>query len=137
MAWALAKRTLAKTKRRRTSRPRLPRIHSLPRPNKARNLGRFERTGRVMTDDELRKLYMDAGLDPEPYIEMARKAQAYKKQYYADHSMCPKCGYDKYSSTYIGFIINPEHPETYKDTNRVSCGRCDWTGITHDLTGET
>jgi len=85
-----------------------------------------------MTEEELRKMYEDAGFDPEPYIEQWKYAHKVQDQYDVDHAACPKCGNDKLSSTYVGYVLNIAHPEKYKDENRVGC-KCGWKGITHDM----
>ncbi len=87
-----------------------------------------------MTEAELVKMYSDAGFDPKPYLIQYRKQQKFKKEYYEVlHIYCPECGNDKYSSTYVGYIISPTNPEAFKDGNEVVCSKCGWTGITHDL----
>lgn len=86
-----------------------------------------------VTDEELTKMYEEAGLDAKAYLAKRDRAKAAEKQYYIDHSCCPECGYDKYSSTYMGYIISWDHPEKFKDSNHVQCGHCGWKGITHDL----
>ena len=88
----------------------------------------------MISDDELRELYLQAGLDPDFYLDQIHKGRELKRQYdEVDHVACPKCGSLKYSSTYVGYIMNYEHPENYKDENAVKCSDCGWKGITHDL----
>jgi DNA-directed RNA polymerase subunit RPC12/RpoP len=86
-----------------------------------------------ITDADLTKMYQEAGLDAKAYLDKRDKAKAVEKQYYIDHAACPECGHNKYSSTYVGYIISWDHPETFKDENDVRCGHCGWKGITHDL----
>jgi len=87
----------------------------------------------MMAKEELRKLYLEAGLDPDEYIPIMQRAEKYKEDYYnVFHVCCPNCGNDKYSSTYVGYIVNPSDLESFKDENDVGC-KCGWTGITHDL----
>ena len=88
----------------------------------------------MLTEATLRAMYIHAGLDPEVHLAKWRFAKQYEKDYYnVHHVCCPKCGCDRYSSTYMGFIINHEHPEAFKDSNAVECAECGWSGITHNL----
>jgi len=52
------------------------------------------------------------------------------EEYYKHHKCCPECGYDKHSSTYLGYVFVKEKP--YKDENHCKC-KCGWSGITDDL----
>ncbi len=55
-----------------------------------------------------------------------------RKRYHNNHSRCPSCHNTKFSSTYMGFILDMSKPEEYRDENKIVCS-CGWTGITHDL----
>lgn len=57
------------------------------------------------------------------------------EDYYNAHSHCPKCHSTKHSSTYMGYIMDPNNISAYKDENKVMC-KCGWSGITHDLISE-
>ena len=63
-------------------------------------------------------------------------AQQYRTEYYLQHEVCPKCKGKCYCTTYMGPVMNVEHPETYKDKNKVEC-MCGWSGIHHDLIPDT
>jgi len=86
-----------------------------------------------MTEDQLRKMYTDAGLDPEPHIADWKRLQEAKVQYEVDHAACPRCGCTAHSSTYIDNIWIVGRETEYKNPNRVQCSDCGWTGIGHDL----
>jgi hypothetical protein len=68
-----------------------------------------------------------------------KKLKEFREQYYIDHKACPKCGYTGTCSTYVGYIpvIDANYEIKYKDENRVTCNKCHWEGITHDLVKET
>lgn len=65
--------------------------------------------------------------------ELRKKASEYRSIYYKKHSACPNCNSDRYSSTLVGYVMDIEYPEKYKDQNRVTCSDCGWKGIYHDL----
>lgn len=54
-------------------------------------------------------------------------------KYYQEHSYCPRCGGNSYSTDYVGYIMIFGKEESYKDENRAYC-ICGWKGIVHDLT---
>ena len=57
----------------------------------------------------------------------------YMEQYDKEHYCCPKCHSKNNSSTLVGYIYDPTHPEDYKDCNSVHCYTCGWNGIKHDM----
>ena len=52
------------------------------------------------------------------------------------HAVCPKCKSKKYWTTLAKYLVDLNHPEKYRDQNRVHCDNCGWEGITHDLIPE-
>lgn len=58
------------------------------------------------------------------------------REYRENHTYCPECGSCKNHQTLMGYVMDINHPEDFKDLNRVSCIECDWTGTVHDLVGE-
>ena len=65
----------------------------------------------------------------DPIIERILSA---REHYTNSHKFCPKCKSTKYSSTLTTFLFDINHPENYRDENRIKC-ECGWSGITHDL----
>ena len=57
----------------------------------------------------------------------------FMKQYHNLHHCCPKCGYNGYETTLLGYIFNEDNPGDYKNKNQVICTKCGWRGIYHDL----
>ena len=53
-----------------------------------------------------------------------------KIQYYKNHKLCPRCGSQNYSTTFMDYIYTVNQP--YVDKNRIKCN-CGWQGITDDL----
>ena len=54
-------------------------------------------------------------------------------EYNKQHSCCPICHSENFSSTMAAYPYYEEHPENYKDRNRVRCRDCGWVGIRHEL----
>ena len=74
-----------------------------------------------------------------PVIIPAGKDRPSKKEhddfiqrYNNDHEYCPKCGSNKYSITYVGYILNLDDKESYKDLNRCICSDCGDRHTKHD-----
>ena len=61
---------------------------------------------------------------------------AFMTQYNKDHKMCPLCGSEHYSTTLVGYILDMNNKEAYKDENYIECTICDFKGIAHDLISE-
>jgi len=72
-----------------------------------------------------------------PYIIVEeKKLKQLLMEYQKNHAACPQCNSTKFRSTYVGYIMDVNHPEKYKDENKISC-QCGWSGITHDLVPES
>ena len=50
----------------------------------------------------------------------------------SDHEVCPKCGSKGHSSTVMGYVMDMEKPEDYKDLNSCVCSECAYVHKTHD-----
>lgn len=57
----------------------------------------------------------------------------FMRKYRDEHYCCPNCGSRNYSTTLVGYFLDEEHPENYKDRNSCTCHDCGWRGIRHDL----
>jgi len=64
---------------------------------------------------------------------MRDKYDEFMAEYNRLHEVCPVCGSNSYSCTLAGYIVNMDHPETYKDSNNIECMGCGFKGIVHDL----
>ena len=60
-------------------------------------------------------------------------SEKFYRNYRDAHYCCPECGSRNFSCTLVGYVLNTEHPEEYKDRNHVTCHNCGWSGIYHDL----
>ena len=54
-------------------------------------------------------------------------------QYGKDHEVCPKCGSDHYSTTLMGYCLDMNNKEAYKDLNQIECQNCGYICTAHDL----
>lgn len=54
------------------------------------------------------------------------------EQYDLNHSCCPKCFSKEYITTMVGYAVNLDDKESYKDKNACQCCNCGDTHITHD-----
>lgn len=65
--------------------------------------------------------------------------ERFMEEYKTAHACCPECGHKGHSTTYMGFIVTMgedmevANKDTFRDENKVMCGRCGWSGVTHDL----
>ena len=53
-------------------------------------------------------------------------------EYKNKHEVCPKCGTKEHSSTLVGYILNSDKREEYKDLNICNCISCGDVHKTHD-----
>lgn len=68
-------------------------------------------------------------LSPEARRELVR---TYLAEYNQKHIACPVCGSTHIRSHMVGFALDVEHPEAYRDENQATC-ECGWSGRVHDL----
>jgi transcription elongation factor Elf1 len=68
------------------------------------------------------------------YNQQLREKQikAFREKYREDHACCPKCGSLSHSTTLVGYVLNWDDRQNYKDLNRCKCGNCGDVHITHD-----
>ena len=64
--------------------------------------------------------------------EREREYDKFMKQYRIQHKYCPKCGSVRHTSTLMGYILNMDHKDEYKDLNRCTCNDCGDIHTTHD-----
>ena len=62
-----------------------------------------------------------------------KDADNFRKEYHDNHKRCPICGSEHHSTTLVGYILNMNDKESYKDRNSIECIACGFKGITHDL----
>jgi hypothetical protein len=49
-----------------------------------------------------------------------------------EHKYCPKCGSEQYCQTLVGYILDMDNKEAYKDKNMCTCSDCGDNHIVHD-----
>jgi hypothetical protein len=68
---------------------------------------------------------------PEPSA-YSTEYDIFMDKYYELHKYCPACGSEGHMSTLVGYILNMDHKEDYKDLNRCTCTSCGDTHTAHD-----
>jgi DNA-directed RNA polymerase subunit M/transcription elongation factor TFIIS len=64
--------------------------------------------------------------------EQSKENDKFKKEYYEKHKLCPKCGSNKHTSTFVAYILHSDKKDDYKDLNKCVCLECGDTHATHD-----
>lgn len=67
-----------------------------------------------------------------PFIHEKGSKEELFHRYYSSHKKCPKCGGTNISQTLMGFVMDANNYDAFKDENKCNC-KCGWTGIVHDL----
>jgi len=73
---------------------------------------------------------MKEGIVYLPYImvehtdESLKEYKKFMTEYERKHKYCPKCGGTSYSTTFVGYILNSEKRDEYKDLNSCKCQDC-------------
>lgn len=83
---------------------------------------------------------LEAGIIYAPYIYQERdesdtssiEYDRFMEEYHKKHERCPKCGGKGHSVTLMGYILNMDDKESYKDNNRCTCSHCGNIHKTHD-----
>ncbi|MFW6243029.1 MAG: hypothetical protein ACOC2W_02625 [bacterium] len=87
----------------------------------------------LVTVNQLAHEYLNGGniiVDEMQYLSI--NANIFRKKYEIEHEVCPKCGSSSYSTTLVGFAMDVNNPENYKDENDCTCNNCGDKHITHD-----
>lgn len=58
----------------------------------------------------------------------------FRKEYKRMHSLCPECGNRGHSTTLVGYVLNMDDKESYKDKNRCTCTSCGNSHSMHERT---
>lgn len=81
---------------------------------------------------------MKVGYVYAPYVirqhteESLKEYDEFMSIYNKLHEYCPKCGGKDHISTLMGYALNLENKEEYKDENSCVCSNCGNIHITHD-----
>lgn len=49
---------------------------------------------------------------------------SFMTKYNLKHAYCPKCGGTAYVTTLMGYVLNLDRPDDYKDLNIATCYGC-------------
>jgi predicted nucleic-acid-binding Zn-ribbon protein len=64
------------------------------------------------------------------------ESSKFRTEYDLNHKYCPKCGSEEYFTTLVGFILNMDKKEEYKDLNTCECSNCGDTHTGHERIGK-
>jgi hypothetical protein len=73
-----------------------------------------------------------------PYIcvehteESSKEYDDFMKEYHKQHECCPKCGETGCTTTLVGYVLNMDKKEEYKDLNKCVCSKCGDKHTIHD-----
>ena len=60
----------------------------------------------------------------------------FMKEYDNKHKLCPNCKSENYTTTLVGYILNMDKKEDYKDLNTCVCVDCKNVHSAHDRIAE-
>jgi hypothetical protein len=71
----------------------------------------------------------EAGYIMAPWVakEVSKPSKEYTEfmnEYKKLHECCPKCGSTKHASTFMGYVLNMDRKDEYKDLNHCTCTKC-------------
>ena len=87
-----------------------------------------------MTEEEMK----ERGYIFVPYLcvehteESSKEYDNFMEEYNKQHECCPKCGATEHMSTLVGYVLNWDKKDEYKDMNRCECMKCYDKHSTHD-----
>lgn len=64
--------------------------------------------------------------------ESTKQYTLFMKKYHKQHKYCPKCGGEEHTTTLVGYILDWDKKEEYKDLNRSVCAKCGDKHSSHD-----
>lgn len=64
--------------------------------------------------------------------EPSPEYQEFMKKYGNEHAVCPKCGHIGHSSGLMGYPVNMEKKDEYKDLNKCLCSFCGDKHLAHN-----
>lgn len=91
---------------------------------------------KYLTEDEIKE--GKEGYILAPYIlgehseESAKQYDEFMKKYHKQHKYCPKCGGEQHTTTLVGYVLDWDKKEEYKDMNICECMKCGDKHSTHD-----
>lgn len=89
-----------------------------------------------LTEDEIKEGKQGHVLAPyilgEHTEESSKRYSEFMKEYHNQHKYCPKCDNKQHTTTLVGYILNWDKKDEYKDMNRCVCTKCGDNHSTHD-----
>jgi ribosomal protein S27AE len=109
--------------------------------------GKFYSKFKITSSEEINS-EMDSKMEEPGYIYVPYMCQEHTEEsskayddfmniYEEEHKLCPNCGDDgSYSMTLMGYILNMDKKEEYKDLNRCQCQKCGNSHTFHERVKE-
>jgi hypothetical protein len=91
---------------------------------------------KVLTDEEFKE--GKQGYIYAPFVlgehteESLKQYNEFMREYHKQHECCHRCGSKNHSTTLVGYILNWDKKEDYKDMNRCCCAECGDVHSAHD-----
>jgi len=91
-----------------------------------------------MTEEEMKEKgyifapYICVDICVEHTEESSIQYDEFMEEYNKQHECCPKCGATEYTSTLVGYVLNWDKKDEYKDMNRCECMKCGDKHSAHD-----
>ena len=58
------------------------------------------------------------------FLESDVKSKQFRDEYKSNHRYCPKCGSEGHMTTLVGYVLNMDDKENYKNLNNCQCSNC-------------
>jgi hypothetical protein len=89
-----------------------------------------------LTDDEFKEGKQGYILVPYILAKYSEKSSIeydnFMKNYRKQHECCPKCGSKQHNTTLVGYVLNMDKKDDYKDMNDCKCIICGDKHSCHD-----
>jgi hypothetical protein len=83
-------------------------------------------------EDSSNFIYLPYVMENKVNMVLSTEYDIFMKEYYEKHACCPKCGSKEYSTTLIGYVLDMDKKEDYKDLNVCYCNNCKDKHTMHD-----
>jgi hypothetical protein len=95
----------------------------------------MESSGRYTAEDVFIENQKPIGIIEDTFV-IQSEYDKFMKQYHEEHKCCPKCGCEEHLSSLVGYVLNLDKKDEYKDKNSCVCSNCGLKHITHDRVAE-
>ncbi len=89
-----------------------------------------------LTEDDIKEGKQGYVLAPYVLVdhteESSKRYTEFMDEYYKQHERCPICGAEEHLSTLVGYILDFDRKDEYKDMNSCECMGCGDKHSAHD-----